>query len=207
MKKKIIFTLAAVAASASLVAGCGKSASQETTESQKETTEEALVEVEETSEGDAQIANPWTSSDKDGVLEATGFEMTAPEGAKDVLYSYMEDGKLAQMDYELDDMIFVYRMQMADEFTDISGMEYEWDSEEDGNVSGRDAKYYVHVGSDTEDGVQTVNWYDAVPGVMYSLSAMGSDLDGMDIQAYAESIFVPLQGEVDGDSAAETGNN
>lgn len=197
MKKKIIFTLAVMAASASLIAGCGKSASEETTAAAEETTAEVETEASETAEGDAQIANPWTSSDKEGVLEATGFEMTAPEGATDVLYSYMEDEKLAQMDYELDGMIFVYRMQMADEFTDISGMYYEWDNEEDGTVSNRDAKYYVHVGSDTEDSVQTVNWYDAVPGVMYSLSAMGSDLDGMDIQAYAESIFVPLQGEAE----------
>lgn len=199
MRKNIFFALAAMTIGAAMVTGCGKSTSEETTAAQEETVTEAETEAEatETADENTQIANPWTESDKDGVLEATGFEMTAPEGATNVLYAYMAEDKLAQMDYELDGMTFVYRMQMTDEFTDISGMYYDWDAEEDGTVSEREAKYYNYVGSDTEDGVQVVNWYDAVPGVMYSLSATGSDLDGMDIQAYAENIFVPLQGEAE----------
>ncbi len=196
MKKKIVLTFTALTIGAAAVTGCGKSTAQETTTVAEATTAaEATTEAGAT-EGDMQIANPWTTSDKEGVLAATGFEMEAPEGATDVIYSYLEEDKLAQMDYVLDGMTFVYRMQMTDEFTDISGMEYQWDSEDDGDVSGREAKYYAYVGSDVEDSVQTVNWYDVVPGVMYSLSAMGSDLDGMDIQYYAENIFVPLQGDV-----------
>ena len=206
MKKKLIFALTALTISAAAVTGCGQSASDETTaEASQETTADASEDTAadasadtttETSEDDTQVENPWTTSDKDGVLAATGFEMEAPEGATDVLYYYLEDDKLAQMDYVLDGMTFVYRMQMADEFTDISGMEYDWDSEDDGTVSDRTAKYYSYVGSDTEDSIQMVNWYDIVPGVMYSLSVTGSDLDGMDIQYYAENIFVPLQGDV-----------
>ncbi len=209
MKKKIIFALMALAVSATAITGCGASASQDTTttetsetdtqtdasgdDAQAETSEDTTADA---SEADTQTENPWITSDKEGVLAATGFEMEAPEGATDVLYYYLEDEKLAQMDYSLDGMTFVYRMQMADEFTDISGMEYDWDSENDGTVSNREAKYYSYVGSDTEDSVQMVNWYDIVPGVMYSLSATGSDLDGMDIQYYAENIFVPLQDDV-----------
>lgn len=196
MKKKLVLVLAAMTISTA-AAGCAKHEKiatpvvEETTAATEESTEAA----DET----ANMANPWVTTDKEGLLAATGFDMEAPEGATDVIYSYMEGDMLAQMDYMLDGMIFVYRMQFADEFTDISGMEYTWDGEEDGTVSDRQAKYYVYTGSETEDGIQMVNWYDAVPGVMYSLSAMGSDLDGMDIQAYAENIFVPLQGEVDGD--------
>lgn len=202
MKKKIVLTFTALAIGAAAVTGCGKSTAPETTTAAETTTvAEVTTAAEATTEagvaeGDMQIANPWTTSDKEGVLAATGFDMEVPEGATDVIYSYLEEDKLAQMDYVLDGMTFVYRMQMTDEFTDISGMEYQWDSENDGDVSGREAKYYAYVGSDVEDSVQTVNWYDVVPGVMYSLSAMGSDLDGMDIQYYAENIFVPLQGDV-----------
>ncbi len=201
MRKKLVLVMAAMAISTA-AAGCAKHEKiatpvAETTEA-AESSDAAKTEAE--AEG---MANPWTTSDREGVLAATGFDMEAPEGATDVVYSYMEDDMLAQMDYTLDGMVFIYRMQFANEFTDISGMYYTWDAEEDGVVTNREAKYYNYVGSETEDGVQVVNWYDAVPGVMYSLSVTGSDLDGMDIQAYAESLFVPLQGEVDGDADAD----
>jgi len=148
------------------------------------------------------LANPWTESDQQGVLEATGFIMEAPKGAADVRYSYMAEGKLAQMRYVLDGAEWVYRIQSALEPTDISGMEYEWTSKEEGTVSGRDAVYYAWSNakpdSQTVDNVsyvQVVNWYDAVAGVMYSLSASGQDLNGMDLQVYAEDLYVPLQGD------------
>ena len=94
---------------------------------------------------------------------------------------------------------------MADELTDISGMAYDWTLEEEGTVSGRAAVYYSYCAPDggTENDVQVVNWYDAVTGVTYSLSAISEDLDGMDIQAYAESLYVPLQGEATDDPDAD----
>ena len=146
------------------------------------------------------IANPWTQSDRQGVADATGFEMTPPEGAENVAYSYTEADSLAQMTYELNSDKWTYRMQEADELTDISGMYYTWDAEEKGEVSGREAIYYSYGGLDNAgDDIQVVNWYDAVTGVTYSLSTVGSDLNGMDIQAHAESLYVPLQGEATDD--------
>ena len=153
-----------------------------------------------TGEASAQIANPWTQSDRQGVADATGFEMTPPEGAENVAYSYMDAGSLAQMTYELNSDKWTYRIQEADKLTDISGMYYTWDAEEKGEVSGREAIYYSYGGLDNAgDDIQVVNWYDAVTGVTYSLSAVGSDLNGMDIQAHAESLYVPLQGEATDD--------
>ena len=153
-----------------------------------------------TGEASAQIANPWTQSDRQGVADATGFEMTPPAGAENVSYSYMDADSLAQMTYELNSDKWTYRMQEADELTDISGMYYTWDAEEKGEVSGREAIYYSYGGLDNAgDDIQVVNWYDAVTGVTYSLSAVGSDLNGMDIQAHAESLYVPLQGEATDD--------
>ena len=153
-----------------------------------------------TGEASAQIANPWTQSDRQGVADATGFEMTPPEGAENVAYSYTEADSLAQMTYELNSDKWTYRMQEADKLTDISGMYYTWDAEEKGEVSGREAIYYSYGGLDNAgDDIQVVNWYDAVTGVTYSLSAVGSDLNGMDIQAHAESLYVPLQGEATDD--------
>ena len=158
----------------------------------------------------ANVANPWTESDQQGVLEATGFSMTAPEGAADVAYSYLAESGLAQMRYVLHGADWVYRIQKADELTDISGMEYEWVGQQAGTVAGRDAMYYTWTDAepDTEtlddvSGVQVVNWYDAVTGVTYSLSVSGKDLGGMDLQVFAEDLYEPLQGEASGDPEAE----
>lgn len=152
------------------------------------------------------MANPWTESDKDGVLQATGIELNVPDEASNVAYSYMEKDQMAQVTYELMGANWTYRGQMANELTDISGMYYEWGAQDEGQVSGRPAIYYAYAepGEDPDylDGmfcVQVVNWYDVVPGITYSLSAAGTELNGMDIQVMAENIFEPMQGEVKGD--------
>ena len=192
MKKKVVLALSLAVISAMLLIGCGTSTNQE----------------ESTDDQNQQIANPWTTSDEQGVAEATGFDMIAPEGATDVAYSYMSDGALAQMTYTLDDANWTYRIQMADELTDISGMQYKWMTGTDGTVSGRTAVYYSYVAASNEstDVVQLVNWYDAVPGVTYSLSATGKELSDAEMQTYAEALFVPLQGEATDDPEADRAN-
>ncbi|MCR4963622.1 MAG: hypothetical protein K6B40_07075 [Firmicutes bacterium] len=166
----------------------------------------------ETDAGIDNIANPWTESDQQGVLEATGFSLTAPEGAANIRYSYLAKSQLAQMRYLRNGAEWVYRIQSTDKLTDISGMEFEWLSQEEGAVAGKEAMYYAW--SDREpdsqyvdgaSGVQVVNWYDAVSGVTYSLSAAGNDLNGMDMQVFAEEIYVPLQEDAAGDADAEQG--
>lgn len=148
------------------------------------------------------MANPWQEGDKQSMLDATGIELDAPDGAEQVIYRYMTDGTMAELQFNYDGNDWTYRAQPAAEFTDISGMYYEWNEESDGEVSGRAAKFYAY--SDASEDAETiddvnyvmvVNWFDAVPGIMYSLSAEGKDLNGMDIQVYAEDIFVPVQGE------------
>lgn len=203
MKKKIVLALTLMAISAAMMSGCGSASKGENSGagSQQESTE--------TSEK-TDMANPWTESDKQGVAEATGFEMTAPDGGEEVSYSYMSEGKMAQMRYTLDDATWNYRMQSTDELTDISGLYYDWTLAESGTVSGREAMYYTYTDGDlnkTEfDDVQMVNWYDAVTGVSYSLSATRADLNGMDIQVYAENLYAPLQGEATDDPEKDREN-
>lgn len=200
MKKKIILALTAMAVGTAVMTGCGSSA-KETTAAAETTTAAATEAVEETSaaaeEESVGMANPWTDSDKEGVAAATGFEMTPPEGAENVYYSYMASDGLADMTYDLDGAVWTYRMQFADKLTDISGLYVDWMDEEDGTVSERAAKYYAYRDEKDEGNgdVQLVLWYDSVTGVTYSLSAGGPDLNGMDIQVYAENLFDPLQGE------------
>lgn len=161
-------------------------------------------------EGSVGLANPWQESDQQGVLEATGFSMTAPEGASDVRYSYLAESGLAQMRYDLQGAEWVYRIQPAEALEDISGMAYEWTAQQAGEVAGREAMYYAWLDrspdSQTVDdtpSVQVVNWYDALTGTTYSLSASGRDLNGMDLQVYAEALYAPLQEETAADPETE----
>lgn len=190
MKKKIVLMLSLILIAAMLFSGCGSTAAQ------SDTSEEQ------------QLANPWTASDEQGVLEATGFDMAAPENAADVSYSYMADGAMAQMTYTLDGANWIYRMQMADELTDISGMEYQWLEGTECSVSGRDAIYHGYnvATNDATENIQVVNWYDAVTGVTYSLSATGKELSEAEMLTYAESLYTPLQGEATDDPDADREN-
>jgi hypothetical protein len=192
MKKKTIMVLSLLIISAMLLAGCSVDSSVTVT----------------TAEPTQEMANPWTESDEQGVAEATGFDMVAPEGATNVSYSYMSEGALAQMTYELDGANWNYRIQMANELTDISGMNYAWMTGTDGSVSGRNAIYYAYNSATSEGNeiVNLVNWYDAVCGVTYSLSATGKEISDAEMQTYAENLYVPLQGEATDDPVADQEN-
>lgn len=203
MKKRTLVLLAA-AMTLSLVA-CGKQAEQPVSEIVVENENIENDNGEDKEEPVVNVANPWTTTNKQGVLDAIGFSMDAPEGATDIEYSYMADGKMAQLVYVYEGADWVYRIQPADALKDISGMNYTWISETPGKVSGLEAQYLAY-SEQAEDSefiddmyfVQVVNWYDDVAGVAYSLSASGCNLDGMDIQVYAENLYKPLQGDVDG---------
>ncbi len=213
MKKRFVLSLLTITLGATWMAGCGSTsaATAETSSAEASTESAETGKSEDAAQGEGadqeettEIANPWTESDAEGVAEATGFSMVPPDGAENVVYSYMEEGKLAQMRYDLDDAAWVYRMQMADALTDISGIYMDWTGDE-GTVSGLEAMYYgqCDLNDQTVDDVQLVNWYDAVSGVTYSLSATGPSLDGMDIQVYAENLYVPLQGDATDDPEAD----
>lgn len=162
------------------------------------TTAEETVESESAAEDFVGMNNPWVESDQAGVLENVGFTMTPPSGATNVTYQYLTTTGMGQMQYEYDGINWVYRIQPTNDFEDISGMYFEWDAETDGKVGAWDAKYMSRV-SEEEGDVQVVNWYEIVTGVSYSLIAQSPDLDGIDIQVFAEEIYEPLQGDVDGE--------
>lgn len=162
-----------------------------------------ILEGAEKQDKNVAIENPWTESDEKGVLEATGYNVKAPEDATEVHYSFCADEKMAQVTYQKDNIDWTYRIKESTEAEDISGMNYEWNVSEEGTVSGKKAIYMGY--SDAKEGsdfiddvkyIQVVNWYDDLTGVSYSLSASGNDLNGMDIQVYAEQIYESLQKEV-----------
>lgn len=139
--------------------------------------------------------NPMSETDADGLADKLGVSFNAVEGADDVAY-YIINNTTAEMQFKRDDVDFTARVQAAVSFTDISGMFFEWTSVEDCTVGGCEGK------DKKADGAEVCLWYDAAPGLMYSLSAVpgvsATDLAGADILAVAEEIYNPMQGDSDG---------
>lgn len=141
------------------------------------------------------MANPWVDSDKAGVLEATGFDLVAPEEASNVAYSFMPGTGMAQMNYTTGNAMWVYRIQPTETFEDISGIYCEWSYTEETKIAGMDAVEYGYASVPEGDFIddmectRVVNWYDAQNKVTYSLSVIGTDLNGLDTVVYAENLY------------------
>ena len=140
----------------------------------------------------AAIANPMVETDEAGFVEKTGISLKVPKGATNVKY-FVIDNTLGEMRFTLDGMEFTARAKSTAAFEDISGMYYTWDVEDDAKVDRCEAKCRRHIGSDKT--IDVICWFDAAPGISYSLSTEGKDLDGFDIIAIAEQVFEPMQGE------------
>ena len=142
----------------------------------------------------ANIVNPVREATEKSILEETGIDLVAPKGAKDVRYSTINaNSTIAQMKFSLDGKEYNYRAMSASEYSDISGMYYEWTETEPTNLGGLIAEVSYIPG---EQGI--ITWYDVVPGLLYSLSVdSGASADLL--KKVAGQVFVPAQGEVDGD--------
>lgn len=141
------------------------------------------------------VPNPWVDSDEAGVLEATGFDLVAPEGATNIAYSYASSMGMAQLNFNMENAMWIYRMQPTEALEDISGIYCEWDYTGETKVAGMDAMEYSYASEiegdyiDDMDCTRVVNWYDSKNKVTHSLSVLGKDLNGMDTVVYAENLF------------------
>lgn len=180
------------AMSAFMLAGCGTKGAFEVDQA------DAIVTISKNgSDVTVSVENPWITTDKDGVIEATGLNIYTPEEATNVQYSYLITSNMAQVTFTYNSHDeWTFRKQKTDMFIDISGMYYEWGYQDSSKISGKDAMVYAYVeGADDSGtiddlfGVQLVNWYDDSTGISYSLSVSGKDLNGMDIEVIAENLF------------------
>ena len=141
------------------------------------------------------MPNPWLDTTAEGLMEALGVEFKVPEGAENVVFRMLKEESLAEMDFDLDGMEYTARIQPAVEWTDISGMYYEWENTlEDFTIGSCPA--WEGRAADGEATADLCLWFDVVPGLMYSLGTVGEgDLDGFDLTAIAEQVYAPVQGD------------
>lgn len=167
------------------------------------------------------LANPIVETDAEGLVQATGISLDAPEGAEDVTYAYINQGEgenlIAQVSFSLNGKSYNYRAvstsetvlvaatdpnEDLDKFTEsihngiqmgaqLAGLNYEDWNAE--TIVEIAARQGVY-GQSHED-VTFVAWLDVVPGFLYSLTATDS-VDQDTLLKTAESAFVPMQGEV-----------
>ncbi len=138
-----------------------------------------------------ELPNPVKPSSAEEILEDLGFKMATPVGAQDIAYSIIDMGdepKIAQVDFTLDGISYTYRASAAAEWTDISGMYYEWTEEVETNVSYTTGRTFI--AEDGDDKVGVILWHDDLEGVQYSLS-METEADYTVLWFLAEQIFQP----------------
>ena len=150
--------------------------------------------AEETTE----IANPWTDMTEEELMEASGVSFGVPEDAEDVIYRWLEDESLAEMQFMLGEDEYCARIKPdaleEGELDNISDIYFEWDNEEEVTI-GHCPGTIGQAKTGSEEYVELCLWYDIVPGLMYSLSVYTTDPDGLDLTAVAEMVFIPAQGD------------
>ena len=141
----------------------------------------------------ASIANPWEEMTAEQLLDASGLSFGVPEVAENVIYRYLHGEGMAEMQFSWNGGEFCARILPAAELTDISGMYYEWQDERP--ISLENCVGFFSAAQDGECMVERCLWYDAAPGLTYSLTVIAADVNGLDLAAMAEQIYVPTQGE------------
>lgn len=165
---------------------------------------------EETGGATGGVPNPLEESSEEGLIEITGIDLPAPEGAENVEYFYYRiEPPLAEMRFTLNGTDAVLRGQPTDltsfplsgeevlesirngEFpenaADISGMYYSWDYYSSQNIKGCEAQCFL------QGDAGIICWIDVVPGVAYSIS-MEYGATEERLLEMANAAFVPLQG-------------
>ena len=176
MKTRKSFVLICLAIAVLLLAACGGSEPEPTEEPQT-----------------VGIPNPIHEVDEQGLVDATGIPLPAPEGAEDVRYSYIElnnDNPIAQMNFTLDGSKACLRAQATAELEpiDISGLYYNWTEQREVNVGHCSGVAY------TNGEAGHIAWLDVVPGLAYDLGmSEGASIDRL--IELAGLVYVPVQGD------------
>ena len=139
------------------------------------------------------LANPWTQTTAQGLMDALGLQLGLPDGATNVAWQMMKAKQMGQVTFAWQGVDYTARIAPTDIFEDISGLYYEWDSQADcavGRCTGVCRR--AHADGNTVD---LCLWYDDLTGMMYSVSVIDTDLDGFDLLAAARILYIPMQTE------------
>jgi hypothetical protein len=142
------------------------------------------------------LANPWQDLTQDQLREISGLTFGIPAEAQNVIWRYLPDQRLAEMQFTFGGGDFTARVMPAvqenGELPNISGMYFSWENVEQVTVAGH-AGTLSQAKTGSTDYVELCQWYDADAGLMYTLSATVTDPNGLDLVALAEQVYIPGQ--------------
>ena len=145
----------------------------------------------------ASLANPWEDVTAERLAELIGAPFNVPADAEQVIFRWYGAEQLAEMQFTRSGDEYCFRAQpVAPDmgvFADISGMYYSWENEMEVTI-GWCSGIISQARSETAGQAQRCLWYDSAAGISYSLPVTGPDLDGLDLTAVAEDIFLPTVG-------------
>lgn len=144
-------------------------------------------------EGFAGMANPMAESTPEEIFEKLGVRFRVPEGVEDAKY-FIINGKTAEMQFTNEGTNYCARIEKAEEFTDISGMNYEWTRTDNYEIDSAVAKIST-VHGDDEAGVCL--WYIEDAKLMYSVSATGKISSGGMIFNMANDVYEATNGRAE----------
>ena len=148
------------------------------------------------------MINPWVDLNAEQAEKSMTHPFTVPEGATDVRWQTFVSNTpseteviFLQLLFTMDDARFCARVyEGVFEEKDISGMYFEWTSTEEDKLSGWEdnpckvSSYAKDSGDPNSHDAKLVEWYDSKNNIMYSLSATGEDLSGLDIVSVANML-------------------
>lgn len=146
------------------------------------------------------MPNPLRESSVKEILKEIGVRLPAPEFANSASWFVIKgEPVIGELRFTVYGKNYNYRVASMSSFSDISGMYYQWTDSAVASVGYNSAAVSFIKG---EQGI--IQWYDAAPGLMYSLS-VDSGADAKALTEMAGSIYTPVQGDVTGDPLAVSG--
>ena len=144
------------------------------------------------------MANPMQEASAQSILSDMGLDLSALEGYENAKFFKINgDPVIAHVSFDKDGESYVYRVATPPAQCDISGMHFEWTTQESVKAGRCDAMAYV-----SSDGHGYISWYDMAPGILYCVM-MDANASVDKLSAMANALFEPAQGEVSGDFAGE----
>lgn len=141
------------------------------------------------------MINPWETVTAEELKEFSGFVFGVPEGAENIVYRLLRDQGLAEMQFTMGEDDYCARMQAVElqegEWMNISGMYFAWENEEEVQI-GQCRGTIGQAQADASDWVELCTWYDSTSEIVYCLSVGTTDLDGLDLTAVAEQVYIPM---------------
>lgn len=138
------------------------------------------------SEQSANLANPWKEMTEEEAQKTDVGAFRLPAEAKNVLYRYLEEEHMMEVQFEWKAYSFTARKQSESGLEDISGMFYDWVIQDDVTVGS--FRGQVKTAYPEQQTVSVCLWYQDEEQKVYSLSVSGSDLSDIDIRALAEEM-------------------